>query len=84
MSNTENIAAPETRQVRAASIRRLRLMHANERPGDAIIEITTGNGTQHFLIARAALPQLAAKLAAFDGKAVSRTNQELGTDWRLP
>jgi hypothetical protein len=47
------------------------------------MEITTGNGTQHFLIARAALPQLAAKLAAFDGKAVSRTNQELGTDWRL-
>jgi hypothetical protein len=74
MSDTENAAAPETRQVRAASIRRLRLMHANERPGDAIIEITTGNGTQHFLIAGAALPQLAGKLLAFNNKAVSKTD----------
>jgi hypothetical protein len=74
MSNIENTAAPETQQVRAAPIRRLRLMHTNERPGDAIMEITIDNGTQHFLIAKAALPLLAAKLVAFNGTAVSRTN----------
>ena len=62
---TDQETAPKTNQVQASAIRQLRLIRTNERPNDAVLEITTGNGVQHFLLPKASLNDLAQKLADF-------------------
>ena len=63
MTDQEN--APQTKQVQVSPIKQLRLIRSNERPNDALLEITTGNGAQHFLLPKASLSDLAQKLADF-------------------
>lgn len=53
--------------VRAKQVRQVRLMRTEQRPQDALLELTTKEGPQHFLIPLAALPELARKLEEFGG-----------------
>ncbi len=63
MSDVTN--TPQTTAVQAAPVKQMRLIRTQERPKDALLEITTGKDVQHFLIPEAALNGLAEKLAAF-------------------
>lgn len=62
-----------TRQrITASPVKSVRLVGTEERPGDALLQITTQGGTQTFLVPRAALPKLADSLIAFaSGEATS-------------
>lgn len=57
--------------VQASPIKQLRLIRPNERPNDALLEITTGKGVQHFLLPGGSLRELSEKFARFaDGEGV--------------
>ena len=56
---------PQNQKITASAIKQVRVMGTNERPNDAIIEVTTNMGTQHFLLPKASLPELAEKLKTF-------------------
>jgi hypothetical protein len=60
-------ATPSTRvQVRA--IRNMRVINAAERPNDAIIELTTSEGAQHFSLPKEQLANLILALSRFSTK----------------
>ena len=57
--------APTDERISASLVRSVRLVAIKERPGDALLQITTHNGVQAFLIPKSGLPKLAESLKAF-------------------
>ncbi|MBM1817401.1 hypothetical protein [Pseudosulfitobacter pseudonitzschiae] len=51
---------------RVAIMKQLRLVRAPERPNDAVLEITTVQGPQRFLLPKSAMKAFAEKLVAFE------------------
>jgi hypothetical protein len=63
MSSPSDI--PQANRVKVSPIKQVRVIRTEERPNDAVLEITTGNGAQHFLLPKSALGELAQSLASF-------------------
>ncbi|MEO9970414.1 hypothetical protein [Roseibium sp.] len=56
----------KTNTAKVAIIKQLRLVRAPERPNDAVLEITTAQGPQRFLLPKSAMKAFAEKLIAFE------------------
>ncbi len=72
MSDVTNSPQPS---VQASPVKQMRLIRTQERPKDALLEITTSKGVQHFLIPEGALNNLAKNLMAFSSGGTSSGQQ---------
>jgi hypothetical protein len=68
ISNAPESGTAETKQVQALAVTQLRLINANERPNDAVIELTTNKGKHYFTMPKAGLNEFAEKLKRFAAK----------------